>query len=320
MTTSALKPASPGAGGTYNGPVSVKLSATDPAYTGGGGGAPKTVEVNAFPDHWEPNALTATVGDTVSWNFPAATAGTVHDLWIIKPGESPTSDGTRLSNDDSGNIVVPGGPSITAVADAAGTYTFLCKIHGHKGETSWQGMVGTVTVTSGGGSAPGSGVDYTEYRVNRRGAGEWIRSDNTGTTSPFVTTFNVAAAGSHVVEYRSADKAGNTEATKSVAFSIQAASGSDSEDADVNADVPLAMSLELNGTATLGSLIPGVAKDYTASLAAKVTSSSPTTSLTAMERARTLRAIWSTVPRRCRRRCRSPPAARSRRSAAPPRS
>ena len=41
-----------------------------------------------------------------------------------------------------------------------------------------------------------------------------------------MTTFNVSAAGSHVVEYRSADKAGNTEATKSVAFSIQAASGS----------------------------------------------------------------------------------------------
>ena len=52
---------------------------------------------NAAPDHWEPNALTATVGDTVRWNFPAATAGTVHDVWIIKPGESPTSDGTKLS-------------------------------------------------------------------------------------------------------------------------------------------------------------------------------------------------------------------------------
>ena len=68
-----------------------------------------------------------------------------------------------------------------------------------------------------------------------------------------------------------------------MAFSIQAASGSDSEDVDVNADVPLTMSLELTGTATLGSLIPGVAKDYTASLVAKVTSSSPTTSLTAVD-------------------------------------
>ena len=68
-----------------------------------------------------------------------------------------------------------------------------------------------------------------------------------------------------------------------MAFSIAAPSAVDSEDADVNADVPLVMSLELTGTATVGPLIPGVAKDYTASLAAKVTSSSPTTSLTAVD-------------------------------------
>ncbi|WP_053227236.1 OmpL47-type beta-barrel domain-containing protein [Solirubrobacter soli] len=284
VTTSALTPASPGAGGTYNGPVSVQLSATDPAQAGGGGGAPKTVDANAFADHWEPNALTATVGDTVRWNFPTATAGTVHDVWIIKPGESATSDGTRLSNNDTGNIVIPGGPPVTSVVDAAGTYTFMCKIHSHKGTDGWEGMVGKVTVTAGGGSTPGSGVDYTEYRVNTGGAtGEWVRKDNTSSASPFVTTVGVSAVGSHVVEYRSKDKAGNTEATKSVAFSIQAPGAGDSEDADVNADVPLVMSLEFTGAATVGPLVPGVAKDYTASLAAKVTSSSPTTALSAVD-------------------------------------
>jgi hypothetical protein len=145
-------------------------------------------------------------------------------------------------------------------------------------------MVGTATVAQGGGATPGSGVDYTEYRVNTGGAtGEWVRKDNTSSASPFVTTLQVSAAGSHVVEYRSKDKAGNTEATKSVAFSIQVAPGSDTEDADVNAEVPLAMSLEISGTATLGSLIPGVAKDYTASLTAKATSSAETTSLTAVD-------------------------------------
>ena len=136
VTTSSLTPATPGAGGTYNGPVSVQLSATDPAQAGGGGGAPKTLDVNAFPDHWEPNALTATVGDTVRWNFPAATAGSVHDLWIIKPGESATSDGTKLN---PGAIVLPGDPSVTSVVDAAGAYTFLCKVHSHKGEDELAG-------------------------------------------------------------------------------------------------------------------------------------------------------------------------------------
>ena len=96
VTTSSLTPATPGAGGTYNGQVSVQLSATDPAQTGGSS-TPKTVDVNAFPDHWEPNALTANTGDTVRWNFPTATAGTVHDVHLIKPGESPTSAGTQIA-------------------------------------------------------------------------------------------------------------------------------------------------------------------------------------------------------------------------------
>jgi hypothetical protein len=145
-------------------------------------------------------------------------------------------------------------------------------------------MVGKVTVTAGGTSTPGSGVDYTEYRINTGGAtGEWVRKDNTSSASPFVTTVGVTAAGSHVIEYRSKDKAGNTEATKSVAFSIAAPSAGDSEDADVNADVPLVMALEFTGTANVGPLLPGVAKDYTASLAAKVTSSSQTTSLSVVD-------------------------------------
>jgi plastocyanin len=282
VTTHALTPASPGAGGTYNGQVSVQLSATDPVNPGGGGGgAPKTVEFNAAPDHWEPNAADAVVGDTVRWNFPAATAGTVHDVHLIKPGEAPTSAGTQIAG-----ITAPGGASATSAVAAAGTYSFYCSVHAHPGSDGWEGMVGKVTVTAGGGATtPGSGVDYTEYRVNTGAAtGEWVRKDNTSSASPFVTTLNVAAAGSHVVEYRSKDKAGNTEATKSVAFSIQAPSGGgDSEDADVNADVPLVMALEFTGTANLGPLLPGVAKDYTASLAAKVTSSSQTTALSVVD-------------------------------------
>src|SRR5262249_26214599 len=160
-------------------------------------------------------------------------------------GESATSDGTKLN---SGPIVIPGDPPITSVVDTAGTYTWLCKIHSHKETDGWQGMVGKVTVAQGGGSTPGSGVDYTEYRVNSDGAtGAWVRKDSTSSASPFVNTVAVTAVGSHVVEYRSHDKAGNLEATKSVAFSI--ASPSDSEDANVTADVPLMMSLQLSGSA-----------------------------------------------------------------------
>jgi plastocyanin len=278
VTTSTLNPASPGAGGTYDGPVNIELSATDPA-TPGGGGEPKTVDTDAAPDHWEPNQLDATVGDTVRWNFPT-TAGTVHDVWIIKPGEGPTSDGTQLSD-----IVLPGGDPVTTTVDAAGSWTFLCKVHSHKEQDGWQGMVGTVDVAEGGGDeTPGSGVDYTEYRVNTDGAtGEWVRKDNADSESPFVTAFSVMAEGSHVVEYRSHDKAGNTEAIKSVAFTIAEPAVSDSDDVDVTADVPLVMSIELGGPVTFGSMVPGEAHDYTASTTATVTSSSPSSSLSVVD-------------------------------------
>jgi hypothetical protein len=151
------------------------------------------------------------------------------------------------------------------------------------GSEGWEGMVGKVTVT-GGGSTPGSGVDYTEYRVNTDGAtGEWVRKDNTSSASPFANTVPVSAIGSHVVEYRSKDKAGNTEATKSVAFSIGAPSAGDSDDVEVNADVPSVMAISIAGSAMLEPLIPGVTKDYTASLAANVTSSANSTSLTVVD-------------------------------------
>jgi hypothetical protein len=167
---------------------------------------------------------------------------------------------------------------------AAGTYTFMCKIHSHLGSEGWEGMVGKVTVTTGGGSTPGSGVDYTEYRVNTDGAtGDWVRKDNTSAADPFLNTVAVSAVGSHVVEYRSKDKAGNTEATKSVAFSIAAPTTGDSDDSEVNADVPLVMAISLGSAATFEPLIPGVAKDYTAATTATVTSSAPSTSLTVMD-------------------------------------
>ena len=72
VTTHALDPADPGEGGTYNGPVDVTLSATDPEE---GGGEPATHDVNAQGFSWNPNALDAAFGDVVRWNFPAATAG-----------------------------------------------------------------------------------------------------------------------------------------------------------------------------------------------------------------------------------------------------
>jgi len=70
-------------------------------------------------------------------------------------------------------------------------------------------MVGTANVTGTAPPAPAvSGVDFTEYRVN---GGAWTKGN--GVT--------VSELGAQSVEYRSADKAGNVETAKSVAFTIK---------------------------------------------------------------------------------------------------
>ena len=211
VTTHSLDPADPGEGGTYNGPVDVTLSATDPEE---GGSEPATHDVNAEGFSWDPNALDVAFGDAVRWNFPAG--GFPHDVWVIEPGEAPDSAGREITS----GPVSGGGPPVSETLDEAGTWSFVCKLHSAVGGGAWQGMVGTAEV----GEEPGSGtsgVDFTEYRVNTGGAtGNWVRSDNTAGDDPFETPFTVSAQGSHVVEYRSTDNAGNAEAIKSVDFSI----------------------------------------------------------------------------------------------------
>ena len=51
--------------------------------------------------------------------------------------------------------------------------------------------------------------------------------------------------------------------------------------------MPLMMALTLGGPVTFEPLIPGVAKDYTASTTATATSSAPSTSLTVSDRSAT---------------------------------
>ena len=115
----------------------------------------------------------------------------------------------------------PGGPSVTKTLTQTGTWTFLCRLHSSYSAGAWSGMVGTAVVAAGQTTNPPSGVDYTEYRVKTGDAqGDWVRKANDGGANPFASTFQITAEGSHTVEYRSVDKAGNAEAAKSVAFSI----------------------------------------------------------------------------------------------------
>src|SRR4029079_1253895 len=71
--------------------------------------------------------------------------------------------------------------------------------------------------------AGGTGVDWIEHRVD---GGAWIRDTNTASADPFVVKFTVSGNGSHTVEFRARDKAGNTQDPPgSVAFSINLGTG-----------------------------------------------------------------------------------------------
>jgi PKD repeat protein/plastocyanin len=216
VTTHELDPAQPGEGGTYNGPVGVTLSATDPDEPGGGG-PPETHDVNAQPSTWSPDELQVPSGDVVRWNFPQS-ASAPHDVWVLEPGDAPNADGRQVS----GGLKFPGDPPVSETLDEVGTWKWVCRVHSSRASGAWEGMVGTAEVSAPGGT-PGSGVDFTEYRLTTDGtAGEWVRSDNDAGDDPFETSFTVSGEGDHLVEYRSTDNAGNQEAIKSVDFSIAA--------------------------------------------------------------------------------------------------
>ena len=91
----------------------------------------------------------------------------------------------------------PNSPPITKRLDQVGTWTFLCTFHTN--------MTGTAVVSP----AP---------------AAAWTTPSSAWTAGPGQGTgVTVSAPGAHAVEFRSADKAGNVETAKSVAFSIAAA-------------------------------------------------------------------------------------------------
>jgi len=70
-----------------------------------------------------------------------------------------------------------------------------------------------VTVTLAAGDGSGSGVARTEYRIN---GGAW---------QTYAAPFTLTADGQYTVDYRSVDKAGNTESAKSRSFRIKKPGG-----------------------------------------------------------------------------------------------
>ncbi|HWK25290.1 MAG TPA: PKD domain-containing protein [Solirubrobacter sp.] len=112
------------------------LQAADPA--------PQTHDIDATGVTWEPGAVTAELGDELRWNFPAATAQTVHDVWVVPPGGDPAPGGDIFQV--TPGLVLPGGASVQHTLDKEGTWTFVCRVHSGFSDGRWVGMVGTAQV------------------------------------------------------------------------------------------------------------------------------------------------------------------------------
>ncbi|MDA0136353.1 family 16 glycoside hydrolase [Solirubrobacter deserti] len=125
---------------------------------------------------------------------------------------------------------------------------------------------GPVTVTlTGEDESPGAVA--LEYRLD---GGGW---------TPYTAPVTVSAVGAHTVEYRATDATGNVSAVGSKSFTITQVVKTDTEH-DIVGSVAPALAVTLGAPSPLGEFLPGVQREYTASLLAKVTSTAEAATLT----------------------------------------
>lgn len=126
------------------------LQAADPA--------PRTThDIDAAGAVWQPGSVAAELGDELRWNFPEATAQTIHDVWLVPPGGDPAPGGGDIFEVTDG-FVPPGGASVRFTLDQEGTWTFVCRLHSGFSDGRWVGMVGTATIGD-----DGPGVEFEPY-------------------------------------------------------------------------------------------------------------------------------------------------------------
>jgi hypothetical protein len=121
-------------------------------------------------------------------------------------------------------------------------------------------------VTLSGDDGWGSGVDHLEYRSD---GGAW-----TTYTVPFTP-----AAGTHVLEFRAIDKNGNVGAASSSTLAVDGGGAGSTG----GGTVPATLALTLGAPASFGAFTPGIAKSYTASTTATVTSTAGDAALTSSD-------------------------------------
>lgn len=164
---------------------------------------------------------------------------------------------SEYNNDVQVNILAnpndgQGGRHTAEVTLTPGRYRYYCTIPGH-GQ-----MQGILVVTEGGGedttapetsasvggtqNADGAYVGAATVAVNATDAGSGVERveyaiGDTGPWQPYTTPVVIDQVGSHRVRYRAVDKAGNTAAEKTVAFTVVAPPTDDTSPPETSATV-----------------------------------------------------------------------------------
>ena len=144
-------------------------------------------------------------------------------IGIIAAGNFPGSTGANQYNGDPAEVEVDyfrvTGESYECEEAPPETTASLTPADPGEGGTYEEPVDVSFSAADG---AEGAGVDVTEYRVTTDGeAGDWETFSNDANDEPFENSFTLSRTGSHVIEYRSIDRAANEEEIKSIAFSIE---------------------------------------------------------------------------------------------------
>ena len=177
---------------------------------------PPTTTVSGNDDLWHNQAVTLTFTATDN------TGGSGVDYTKYKVGSGPWQAGTTVvipapanhSNDGTHKVYYY---SVDNAGNTEATKSCTVKIDTTPpqttvsgNDTKWHKTAVTLTFSA---TDIRSGVDYTEYRV---GSDAWTR----GTSVTISAPAGGGNDGTHTVSYRSVDKAGNVEATKSCRVKI----------------------------------------------------------------------------------------------------
>ena len=183
----------------------VKIDTTAPATT--------TNHAASFYTDWHNAPVSVTLSATDP-NMPNA-AGVDYIEYSLDGGGSWTHGNSVFVTDNGVTTITYRAVDLAqSVANVEGTHSVTVKVDQIDPATTdnydgaWH--TGDVTVTLSPTDTGGSGLDYTEYKI---GAGSW-------TTGTSVLVTAAAHTGETVVSYRSADNAGNVEATNTITVKI----------------------------------------------------------------------------------------------------